>query len=202
MLVPHVILATNTVSTNDILISNCDCNKPEEGKERHFSSNLIPGTSHVKTSVFIFVLLKADVGKCTSWHTVCFCFVLWGYVGSGESVKVKRAECSHCTLAAFFTMVTLSSQAHSSSLTASRAQCAQGPLSQALNHWTEILWQLVSTARHSWMAGALTAAFVDSVLFLLTSHICGFLQGEGCSDFWWRSGSDKQQCQYCELHLR
>lgn len=101
------------------------------------------------------LLCKSILVKCTKWHSSCFCFVPWVYTGSRESVKAKRTECTHCTLAAFFTMVTLSNQAHSSGLTASRTLCARGPLSQALNHWAEILWQLVSTAKPSWTARAL-----------------------------------------------
>lgn len=38
---------------------------------------------------------------------------------------------------------------------------------------------------------AVSAASLDSLLFLLTSHICSFLQGQGCADFWWRTGSEK-----------
>lgn len=144
--------------------------------------------------------------KCTKWHAACFCFVRWGCAGSRESVGANRAECSHCTLAAFFTMVTLSNQAHGSGLTASRALCARGPLSQALNHWAEILWQLVSTAQHSWTASFL----IDSLSVLPPWTLCySFLLHISPPSFRVKvvlisdevlSRTNNIQCQDCEPH--
>lgn len=125
--------------------------------------------------------------------------------GSRQHVKGKRAECSHCILAAFFIMITLSSPAHSSGLTASSAGCAWGPLSQAVNRWTETLGQLVGTAQHSWKSSVLIDS--HSVSLSLLSLLTLSLSPASFRVKVFQIPDDipaqrnNIQCQYYELHL-
>lgn len=124
-----------------ILIVNCTHEKPAWGKS--FSLTLW----NLVFKCLYLQYLWADLVKCTEWRTACFCIVLRGCVGSIEGVNVKWAECSYCILAAFFTIVTLSNQAHSSGLTASRAAV---PRALWARHWTTGLRSSGSlSAQHS-----------------------------------------------------
>lgn len=112
-------------------------------------------------------------------------FFLWVSVGSRESLKMKRAECNNCTLVAFFTMVSSSSVSQRPSEPGTES-VGWDPL--AVKHSTVLLDGQCSQR--------LTLCFTvsDATLdFLLTSHIFSFLQGQGCSDFWWRTGTESNR---------
>lgn len=101
-------------------------------------------------------------------------------------------------LAAFFTMVTLSNQARSPGLTASRA--LRVPQALWARHWTTGLRSSGSlSARHSTPGQPALSLTHTQFRFLsgfcfspLTSHICSSVRCQGFSCFRWRTVSDEQ----------
>lgn len=117
-----------------------------------------------------------------------------------DSVNAYQEEGIHWRLAAVFTMATLSSQAQSHGLIASKVLCAQSPLSQAPKHWAEILWQLVSSSTallDNQCSRLLTLYFtlcsLSGLCSSLSFHLAAACTPSGSKLFWWHIGSEKQQ---------